>query len=198
MVEIVTLTGIGWGVAALFAWVAEGSNSTWFIHPPPPSPPSWSFEESTTYECHWWKPTDHCSPRDASHAAHRQFEPSTESWQHARYCAMKNDTGCVLSHEVSANTPYGFFAYDPQLADLRFYAQPEMHVDGEPDVEIQVYEPTHTHTATVERMYQRVRIDHIDQHSMRIFSDWLGGEAAFCAQLLNLSSCGPSEVDGNP
>lgn len=189
MPELLTVTGVGWGIAALTAWAVEGSNSSWWITPPPPAPPYWSGDTSIEYECRWWTVANECVQRDTSYGIHRRNEPSSETWHHARYCALKNDTGCVLSHEIDATSPYGFFAYDAKIADLRFYSQPELHVKVDDRVELQLYEPTHTVRATTHEMYRQLQIEYLDTQSLRLLRDEAEGELAYCAQLLNLSTC---------
>ena len=192
MPEIITVTGIGWGIAALAAWAVEGSNSSWWITPPPPAPPYWSDDTSSEYECRWWTAVDDCIERDVSYTAHRRTNPSSETWRIARYCALKNDTGCILSHEIDPNAPYGFFIYDAKIADLRFYSQPELKVrveDRDDRVAIQVYEPTHTQRATTHEMHRQLQIEHVDTQSPRVLRVNAEGELAYCAQLLNLSTC---------
>ena len=192
MVEIITVTGIGWGVAALAAWALEGSNSSWWITPPPPAPPYWNGDTSNEYECRWWTVANDCTKRDVSYSVHGRTNPSSEMWHRARYCALKNDTGCVLSHEIDPEAPYGFFIYDAKIADLRFYSQPDMKVPmGKRDdrLEIQVYEPTHTLRASTHEMYRQIQIDHLDTQSLRLIHVEVEGELAYCAQLLNLSTC---------
>lgn len=189
MPEIMTITSVGWGIAALAAWVAEGSNSSWWITPPPPAPPAWSNDE-TEHDCRWWTVADPCVERDTSYSAHRRVEPSSDTWSKARYCALNNDTGCVLSHEVDANSPYGFFAYDSKIADLRFYSNPELRVQSDTRVELQIYEPTHALRATTHEMYKSLQIEHLDTQSFRLLRVDAEGELAYCAQLLNLSTCG--------
>jgi hypothetical protein len=189
MPEVLTLTGIGWGIAALAAWAVEGSNSSWWITPPPPAPPFWNGDISMEYECRWWTTVNECSQRDTSYNAHRRVEPSSDVWHKARYCALKNDTGCVLTHEIDGNAPYGFFAYDPKVSDLRFYSQPELQIQTEEKVEVQLYEPTHTLRASSHEFYTRLQIEHVDTQSMRLIRTVAEGELAYCAQLLNLSTC---------
>lgn len=189
MPEVLTVTGIGWGIAALAAWAVEGSNSSWWITPPPSAPPFWNGDASAEYECRWWTVGNECIERDSSYSAHRRTTPSSETWHHARYCALKNNTGCVLSHEMDSNAPYGFFTYDSKIADLRFYSQPDLHVDIEDRVEIQVYEPTHALRPTTHEMYRHIQIEHVDSQSLRLFRIQAEGELAYCAQLLNLSTC---------
>lgn len=189
MPEILTITGLGWGIAAFAAWAIEGSNSSWWIHPPPAAPPSWSDDPSIEYECRWWTFANACVQHDTSYNAHRRTVPSGETWNRARHCAMKNDTGCILSHEIDDSAPYGFFVYDSTIADLRFYSQPELHLLSEERVEVQVYEPTHTKRPYSLELYQELQIEHVDVQSHRLLRTQANGELAYCAQLLNLSTC---------
>lgn len=189
MVELITVTGIGWGVAALAAWAVEGSNSSWWITPPPPAPPYWNGDTSSEYQCRWWTVANTCVERDITYGAHRRTKPSSETWNHARQCALNNDTGCVLFHEIDDTSPYGFFFYDPKIADLRFYSQPDLHVQTDDRIEVQVYEPTHTLRATSHEMHRRLLIEHLDTQSLRSLRVEAEGELAYCAQLLNLSTC---------
>jgi len=189
MPEILTITGLGWGIAAFAAWAVEGSNSSWWIHPPPPAPPSWNGDTLAEYECRWWTLSDGCVAHDKSYGVHKRTEPTSEMWNHARYCAMKNDTGCILSHEIDRSASYGFFVYDPTIADLRFYSQPELHTLDDERVEVQIYEPTHASRPSSHELYYQLRIEHLDTQSPRILRTQATGELAYCAQLLNISTC---------
>lgn len=190
-------TGAGIGITALFSWMSDGSNvgSSWWSHPSPPTPPL----EHVEHTCVWWHPTSDSNCQPPLTSVHRFHHPTQDDWNAARHCAKKDETTCVLAQEVDPTLVDGFWTYDAQTFDIKFYAYPEV-MDNvidvtttrstTPNVTLSVYEPTHTEAPVKMVMRRHVRVKHISSSAGYLIDEVLDGQASFCAQLyLASKSC---------
>lgn len=152
--------------------------------------------EACDPQCLWW---DHRTGNDTDTectgwALRRGVtgERLTRAKSRAEHCAHRAVENCVLSHEVDLPAPAVFF-YNTSEHRMRLFLLPSVAPDPSSDLRRVALFHAGTDSsnwAEIEASFdfrERARVSHYDPWTHAQLEEDVGGEAAYCLQLLRLS-----------